>query len=70
MRITAIGVRTTQVLEARLFLNPSLSCCILCKSLMLVGSAKDKLDSDPPSFSPDELNTFYSSDVDVLIFQA
>jgi hypothetical protein len=47
------------------FLNPSLPSKTLWKNLRAIGAAGDKLDTGPIIFSPDELNTFYSLDVDV-----
>jgi hypothetical protein len=45
------------------FLNPSLPTGILWKNLKVAGVSENKLNSGPIMFSPDELNTFYSSDV-------
>jgi hypothetical protein len=44
-------------------LNPSLATGVLWRNLRVVGVAENKLDSGPIMFPPDELNTFYSSDV-------
>jgi hypothetical protein len=44
-------------------LAPSPPSVVLRRNLRVVGVAENKLDSGPIMFSPDELNTFYSSDV-------
>jgi hypothetical protein len=44
-------------------LNPSLPSGVLWRNLRVVGVAENKLDSCPIMFPPDELNTFYSSEV-------
>jgi hypothetical protein len=47
------------------FLNPSLPSKTLWKNLKLIGAAEDTLDTAPVIFSPNDLNSFYSSHVSV-----
>jgi len=56
-------VKNAKISYMAKFLNPLLPPKILWKNLKLVGAAEDKLDSSPVIFSPDELNSFYSSDI-------